>query len=137
MRDGERTLVVSRAALREETPSNSTIRSADKLCGTDGSTVGQRVTAHGRAPLDRQGLRETLVRSRRHVHSHCTGRRANDPQVHRLANHLPLPPVDRGSKYGLVRCWWVAIKLVLNVALLVLVLTLLRPDVAEVADRTR
>ena len=91
MRDGERTLAVSRAALREETLSNSTIRSADKLCGTDGSTVGQRVTAHGRAPLDRQGLRETLVRSRRHVHSHCTGRRANDPQVHRLANHLPYP----------------------------------------------
>ena len=87
MRDGERTLAVSRAALR--------------------------------------------------VHSHWTGRRANDPPLHRLANHLLLPPVDQGSKYGLVRCWWVAIKLVLNVALLVLVLTLLRPDVAEVADRTR
>src|SRR5262249_54958838 len=38
-----------------------------------------------------------------------------------------------GSKYGLVRYWWVAVKLVLNVVLCVLVLFLLRPGVLDAA----
>jgi hypothetical protein len=42
-----------------------------------------------------------------------------------------------GSKYGLLRYWWVAIKLVLNVALVVLVLVLLRPQVGEVSESAR
>ncbi len=38
-----------------------------------------------------------------------------------------------GSRYGVVRYWWVAIKLVLNVVLTVLGLILLRPAVGEAA----
>jgi hypothetical protein len=38
-----------------------------------------------------------------------------------------------GSKYGLLRYWWVAIKLVLNIVLTVLVLVLLRPRIGEAA----
>lgn len=40
-----------------------------------------------------------------------------------------------GSKYGLVRYWWVAVKLVLNVVLCTLVLLALRPGVIEAAAR--
>jgi hypothetical protein len=40
-----------------------------------------------------------------------------------------------GTLYGLLRYWWVAVKLVLNVVLTVLVLVALRPGVDEVADR--
>lgn len=42
-----------------------------------------------------------------------------------------------GSKYGLVRYWWVAVKLVLNVVLSSLVLLSLRPGVVEAAERGR
>ena len=42
-----------------------------------------------------------------------------------------------GTRWGLVRYWWVAIKLVLNVVLVVLVWFLLRPGVMEVAERGR
>jgi hypothetical protein len=38
-----------------------------------------------------------------------------------------------GSKYGLVRYWWVAVKLVLNVILVALVAFALRPGLAEAA----
>lgn len=40
-----------------------------------------------------------------------------------------------GSKWGLVRYWWVALKLVLTVALVVLVSVLLRPGVAAAAEQ--
>ena len=39
-----------------------------------------------------------------------------------------------GSKYGLVRYWWVAIKLVLNLILATLIVTALRGEVAKAAD---
>jgi hypothetical protein len=39
-----------------------------------------------------------------------------------------------GSKYGLIRYWWVAVKLVLNVVLCVLIVVLLRPGLAEVSE---
>jgi uncharacterized membrane protein len=42
-----------------------------------------------------------------------------------------------GSKYGLVRYWWVLIKLVVNVVLCILVLTALRGGVAEAAAAGR
>jgi hypothetical protein len=42
-----------------------------------------------------------------------------------------------GTKWGLVRYWWVAIKLVLNVALVALVPILLRPQVVEMAEQGR
>ncbi len=42
-----------------------------------------------------------------------------------------------GTKWGLVRYRWVAIKLVINVVLVVLVLVLLRPGVHEVAEAGR
>lgn len=42
-----------------------------------------------------------------------------------------------GSKYGLVRFWWVAVKLVLNIVLTTLVLFALRPGVVEAAERGR
>ena len=42
-----------------------------------------------------------------------------------------------GSKYGLVRYWWVAVKLVLNVVLCVLVLVALRSGVQEAAEYGR
>ena len=42
-----------------------------------------------------------------------------------------------GSKYGLIRYWWVAVKLGLNLLLTSLVLVLLRPGVYEIAERGR
>lgn len=42
-----------------------------------------------------------------------------------------------GTKYGLVRYWWVLAKLVLNVVLVTLVLVLLRPGVTELGDLGR
>jgi uncharacterized membrane protein len=42
-----------------------------------------------------------------------------------------------GSRYGLVRYWWVLIKIVLNVVLCTLVLTALRSGVAEAAAAGR
>jgi hypothetical protein len=42
-----------------------------------------------------------------------------------------------GSKYGLVRYWWVAVKLVLNLALSGLVLVALAPEVSQAAARAR
>ena len=42
-----------------------------------------------------------------------------------------------GSKYGLVRYWWVAVKLVLNLVLTGLVLVALAPEVAAHADQAR
>jgi uncharacterized membrane protein len=40
-----------------------------------------------------------------------------------------------GSKYGLLKYWWVVVKLVINLLLTTLVLIALRPGVAELADR--
>lgn len=40
-----------------------------------------------------------------------------------------------GTKYGLVKYWWVAIKLGLNILLAVLVLVALAPEVSDAADR--
>lgn len=37
-----------------------------------------------------------------------------------------------GTKWGLVRYWWVAVKLALNVALCILIVVLLRPGMADV-----
>ena len=42
-----------------------------------------------------------------------------------------------GTKWGLVRYWWVATKLALNVILTALVLVALRPEVAESAEQAR
>jgi hypothetical protein len=42
-----------------------------------------------------------------------------------------------GSRYGLVRYWWVAVKLVLNLLLTALVLVALAPEVADAAERAR
>jgi hypothetical protein len=42
-----------------------------------------------------------------------------------------------GSKYGLVRYWWVAVKLVLNLLLTGLVLVALAPEVAAHAEQAR
>ncbi len=42
-----------------------------------------------------------------------------------------------GTKWGLVRYWWVAIKLALNLILTALVLVALRPEVDESADQAR
>ncbi|TDD71998.1 hypothetical protein E1262_04595 [Jiangella aurantiaca] len=42
-----------------------------------------------------------------------------------------------GSKYGLVRYWWVAVKLFLNVLLSTLVLLSLRPGVRDLAEQGR
>jgi hypothetical protein len=42
-----------------------------------------------------------------------------------------------GSRYGLVRYWWVAAKLVLNLLLTGLVLVALAPEVADAAQRGR
>lgn len=42
-----------------------------------------------------------------------------------------------GSKWGLVRYWWVVVKLVLNLVLTALVVTTLQFEVAEQADRAR
>lgn len=40
-----------------------------------------------------------------------------------------------GTRYGLVRYWWVAIKLALNLLLAALVLVALRPEVSDAAER--
>src|ERR687894_4832 len=40
-----------------------------------------------------------------------------------------------GTKYGLVRYWWVAIKLVLNIVLTALVLIALQPEVSRAAGQ--
>ena len=40
-----------------------------------------------------------------------------------------------GTKYGLVRYWWVAIKLMLNIVLTALVLIALRPEVSKAAEQ--
>lgn len=45
--------------------------------------------------------------------------------------------LGKGSKYGLVRYWWVAVKLVINLVLCTLVLLVLRPAVGEVAGYGR
>lgn len=42
-----------------------------------------------------------------------------------------------GTRYGLIRYWWVAVKLALNLVLTSLVLVALRPGLAELADRSR
>ncbi len=42
-----------------------------------------------------------------------------------------------GTKWGLVRYWWVAIKLALNILLTALVLVALRPQVMEMAEQGR
>jgi hypothetical protein len=42
-----------------------------------------------------------------------------------------------GTKYGLLRYWWVAVKLVLNLALCTLILVALRPGMDEVAGYGR
>lgn len=42
-----------------------------------------------------------------------------------------------GSRYGLVRYWWVLVKLVLNVVLVVLVFVLLSPEVGALAAEGR
>jgi hypothetical protein len=42
-----------------------------------------------------------------------------------------------GSRYGLVRYWWVAVKLALNLVLTALVLVALAPEVATHADQAR
>ena len=42
-----------------------------------------------------------------------------------------------GSRYGLVRYWWVLVKLVLNLVLCTLIVTALRGGVAEAADTGR
>nr|CEL20619.1 membrane protein [Kibdelosporangium sp. MJ126-NF4]CTQ89531.1 membrane protein [Kibdelosporangium sp. MJ126-NF4] len=39
-----------------------------------------------------------------------------------------------GTKYGLVRYWWVFVKLVMNIVLLVLVVVVLPPGVREAAE---
>jgi hypothetical protein len=42
-----------------------------------------------------------------------------------------------GSKYGLVRFWWVAVKLFLNLLLTTLILVALQPEIAEIAEYGR
>jgi hypothetical protein len=42
-----------------------------------------------------------------------------------------------GSKYGLVRYWWVSVKLVLNVVLVTLVVVALAPEVGPLAESAR
>lgn len=42
-----------------------------------------------------------------------------------------------GSRYGLLRYWWVAVKLALNIVLLVLVVVLLRPGLDNAAEAGR
>lgn len=42
-----------------------------------------------------------------------------------------------GTVYGLLRYWWVVVKLVLNVVLVALVAILLRPGVVELAEQGR
>jgi hypothetical protein len=42
-----------------------------------------------------------------------------------------------GSRYGLVRYWWVAVKLAVNVVLCVLIVVALRPGMGEVVEHGR
>lgn len=42
-----------------------------------------------------------------------------------------------GTSYGLIRYWWVAVKLVLNLVLTTLVIVALRPGIAEAAEQAR
>jgi hypothetical protein len=42
-----------------------------------------------------------------------------------------------GTKWGLVRYWWVAVKLVMNVALSALIVLVLRPGMPDVAEHGR
>lgn len=42
-----------------------------------------------------------------------------------------------GSKYGLLRYWWVAAKLVINILMVALILVSLRPGLYQVADQAR
>lgn len=42
-----------------------------------------------------------------------------------------------GSKWGVVRYWWVAVKLALNLVLTALVLVALRPEVTHLAEQAR
>src|SRR5918911_4949739 len=42
-----------------------------------------------------------------------------------------------GTKWGLIKYWWVAIKLVLNIVLVALVPVALRPEVIEKAEQGR
>jgi hypothetical protein len=42
-----------------------------------------------------------------------------------------------GTKWGLIRYWWVAVKLALNVLLVALVPVALRPEVIEKAEQGR
>jgi uncharacterized membrane protein len=42
-----------------------------------------------------------------------------------------------GTKYGLLRYWWVAVKLAMNIVLSTLVIVLLRPGLHEAADYGR
>ncbi len=42
-----------------------------------------------------------------------------------------------GTTFGLIRYWWVAVKLALNLVLTVLILVALRPGVNELADQGR
>ena len=42
-----------------------------------------------------------------------------------------------GSKYGLVRYWWVAVKLFLNLLLTTLILVALQPGMPEIAEYGR
>jgi hypothetical protein len=42
-----------------------------------------------------------------------------------------------GTRYGLLRYWWVAIKLVMNVILCVLIVILLRPGMPDIVEHGR
>lgn len=42
-----------------------------------------------------------------------------------------------GTRFGLLRYWWVAVKLVMNVVLCVLIVILLQPGMAEVVEHGR
>jgi hypothetical protein len=50
-----------------------------------------------------------------------------------LSSTTSKEPPGLGTKYGLVRYWWVAIKLALNLILATLVVTSLRGEVANAA----
>lgn len=42
-----------------------------------------------------------------------------------------------GTRYGLIRYWWVAVKLVINVVLCVLILFALEPGMADIVEHGR
>jgi hypothetical protein len=54
-----------------------------------------------------------------------------------LASLLTGLLLGMGTKYGLVRFWWVAVKLAINLLMCTLVLVSLRPGVHAVAERGR